>query len=402
MSVANDWLVPPFNPRQTFGFLAVNASGTNSYLKFCTFWADSLYDQLSLFPDEMRVPLNLHQLGRSPKEARPRFPLEVLSTVEALRSLDVPVFDAGGVAEMEHLATKYVVVYPTPGRPAEPNVVAHRSSSLYSALPISSPAVSWACGSVSGHQIHGLRGRVAGENWHMDPQVADIGGMTTAQPFEDVRLRDYQKEAVGLHLETDFGYVNALEPGMGKTICSLVAMGDRASRVDRYRGLVVCEANVRDQWFREAKAWLPGFDIFVVSSGSDAERLKETLSSQTKPLVVIVSYALSKSPEPEDDVSEGSVESTGSVEVNAAAETGGSSCEELNVSPQGALFDDAGVSWDTILIGLEDDESSPTEKKVTVGELLLQSTWHDLIADEAALLKNPGTRQSRSLWRLRQ
>lgn len=47
--------------------------------------------------------------------------------------------------------------------------------------------------------------------------LLDIVNMSEAQPFEgEPRLREFQKEAVGLHLATSIGYLQSCSPGLGK------------------------------------------------------------------------------------------------------------------------------------------------------------------------------------------
>ena len=64
----------------------------------------------------------------------------------------------------------------------------------------------------------------------IDPLVADVIAMTVAAPAaadapgSDLTLRDYQREAVGLHLATEVGYLQACSVGLGKTAITLRGM----------------------------------------------------------------------------------------------------------------------------------------------------------------------------------
>lgn len=64
----------------------------------------------------------------------------------------------------------------------------------------------------------------------IDPQVADVIKMAQAKPVKadpknsDLRLRDYQREAVGLHLSTDVGFLQCCSVGLGKTAITLRGM----------------------------------------------------------------------------------------------------------------------------------------------------------------------------------
>jgi len=64
----------------------------------------------------------------------------------------------------------------------------------------------------------------------IDPQVADVIKMAQAKPVKadpknsELRLRDYQREAVGLHLSTDVGFLQCCSVGLGKTAITLRGM----------------------------------------------------------------------------------------------------------------------------------------------------------------------------------
>ena len=68
---------------------------------------------------------------------------------------------------------------------------------------------------------------------HIAESVIDVANMANAKPFTEYGegvLEPYQEEAVGLHLATTLGYVNACEPGMGKTVMQLSAMRETAKK----------------------------------------------------------------------------------------------------------------------------------------------------------------------------
>ena len=64
----------------------------------------------------------------------------------------------------------------------------------------------------------------------IDEQVADVIQMAQAKPVKadpknaELRLRDYQREAVGLHLSTDVGFLQCCSVGLGKTAITLRGM----------------------------------------------------------------------------------------------------------------------------------------------------------------------------------
>lgn len=64
----------------------------------------------------------------------------------------------------------------------------------------------------------------------IDPQVDDVIRMSQAGPVKadpknaELRLRDYQREAVGLHLATEVGFLQCCSVGLGKTAITLRGM----------------------------------------------------------------------------------------------------------------------------------------------------------------------------------
>lgn len=185
-------------------------------------------------------------------------------------------------------------------------------------------------------------------------QLEDIRNMLKSTPYTgDSRLEDYQKEAVGRHLSTKLGYIQASDPGTGKTVMQLAAMAARAKEIPRYRGLVVVEGNVRTQWQEEVGRWFPDAECIPLLSGSDkaAAKLGDALCTD-KPLVVITSYGLMPR------VLE-------AYEERAAAAAGG-------------VFD---ISE-------------------SVGQYMISTHWHDICADEAECLRGTA-KQAQALWKLR-
>ena len=368
------WIVPT-EPEKSFGVLAVNSSPTNAYLKFSTTpHADEILAD-TWVPKEWHTQLNIHQLGRNPKDPRPIHPVEALSIAEELERLGVTVVYGPGVSALRQLAATSVAVYPTPGRPAEPCLVAGRKTPIYSMLTKWVPTGTMSADTVDSTELYGLLTNFPDERWFVDPQISDIAAMAAAEPIDDDRLYPFQRVAVAVHLATRFGYALFSEPGTGKTVCALTAMRLRSQGRPDYRGLVVCEANVRAQWAGEAATWFPQAEVFVVSSGADAGELADTLASATKPVVVIVSYDLVRGADGE---------------IPAARQE---RFDPFANSAQGSLFD---------LSALDGAAPVAEDRDLTVAEVLMQYRWADIVADEAACLRNPSTRQSRALWALRE
>lgn len=211
-----------------------------------------------------------------------------------------------------------------------------------------------------------LRGR-NDNNFVIHESLQDIVNMDNAAPFEgEPRLKPYQKEAVGLHLATGIGYLQTCSPGMGKTVIQLVAMRERATKMNYYRGLVVSESNVRTQWKEEAAKWFPEAEVFVLEKGNDANKLADALA-KTTPVIVVMSY-------------------THTLLAADVLET--REAEEAYLS---TLTMRQKINW------LE----KRTTPDLTVGDMLLDGLWNDICADEAMIIRNGTSKQSQILWSLR-
>lgn len=121
----------------------------------------------------------------------------------------------------------------------------------------------------------------------------DAAQMTDVGIVDDERLHDDQLRALNAHLSTEYGVVNAMATGEGKTISTLIAANHRSELVEGpYRMLVVVEASVREQWLREAQEWLnDDFIVTSLNSRKDVDDLKDTLDSDN-PVVILCSYTL--------------------------------------------------------------------------------------------------------------
>lgn len=198
------------------------------------------------------------------------------------------------------------------------------------------------------------------------PSLLDIVSMNKAEPFEDEKLHDYQKIAVGLHLSSDIGYLNASDPGLGKSIMLLAAMRERAKTRKFYRGLIVSEANVRQQWKEYAEEWFPEAEVFVLTNASQVDKLMSALSS-TQPLIVVTSYALA-------------------AHVYAYEESEREMMEKFVSLPHSEK---------------KHFFSSMSDEELSVGEILYNSYWNDICADEAVCIRNGNSKQAKAMWILR-
>lgn len=412
----------PHDPLENWGLLEVSASETQVYLTASTLFADNLYREYNpyeykvgddILDPAMQVRLNLRPVGKASIDPKPVYPLVAFTAMAYLAGRGITIAYDPDIVELRKMASAAAAVYPAPGRPAKPQVVAGRKGGTYEDLANNWKLVtedSWGsplvAATVVASEVDALTKKHDSDTWAIHDQVTDVIAMSVAEPYEDERLRDYQKEAVGLHLATKYGYVNALEPGMGKTITSLVAMSARAKTTDRYLGLVCCEANVRSQWIREAKIWFPEAKLVKVDGRHRSAELAEALESHNGPIVAIISHNLAKTvvTDLDTDVSEGEDEEV-KAEAPKAKRRERPAPLLFNDRGQGLLFGSLVVDGEEVApagnVIVENGEDEDADETV-LGEVLMSVRWHDLIADEAAFLRNTGTRQSRGLWKLRE
>lgn len=212
-----------------------------------------------------------------------------------------------------------------------------------------------------------LQAKHPNANFLIHPGLTDVMNMTQSEPYqEDDRLFEYQKQAVGLHLSTEIGYLQSCAPGMGKTVMQLAAMRARAKNIPAYRGLIVCEANVRQQWQEEAAVWFPEATTTIITNNDDLDDFVDALS-ETGPAIIILSYT-------------GTL--TGLAEQEKRAE------QQMKL---------AAMNYTQRLKAIQEAAIPP----LTMGSLLLDSTWHDICADEAMVIRNGSSKQSNFMWTLR-
>lgn len=390
-----------------FGVVSLNASNGSLWISVHT--TDYLTLPAYLSEEIGDVPLHLWQPGRPFKDPVTVLPAQALAIAEWARTQGLTLIDpdqSGALATFKAAASRSVVAWPRRGRPAQATIAvgAHVSAKVRKALGVAAPAQGRSAVLVDTDSVP-LAAAIAASGAGTDlihPAVLDAARMAAATPVVDPVLRGYQQEAVGLHLSTAIGYLNASSPGLGKTVMVLYAMRQRARKISAYRGLVVAEANVRHQWSSEAAVWFPEATVVTVSSRSDVELLQHTLEEAGPfPVVVITSYALAS------DVSDYLGEKE---DVDAAAAV----LEPAPLTPTPAVDDQAEPADLLELLDLllsQDAEPKPTPTGEpadpyvgfgALGRVLLGQLWHDIVADEAAVtLRSTGTKQAKSLWHLR-
>lgn len=204
-------------------------------------------------------------------------------------------------------------------------------------------------------------------SFQVHPALKDVLAMSQAEPYEgDDRLHLYQKEAVGVHLATRIGMLQSCSAGLGKTVMQLAGMRARAATIEHYRGLVVVEANVREQWEEEAGKWFPEADVFRLETSKDLDGLVEALSS-TNPVLVIISYA----------------QTLLAYDVQQQRDEENMKLAAMTMKQQLKYF------------------MAGKAPELSIGGLLLDTHYHDICADEAVVLRNGSSKQANIMWTLR-
>lgn len=212
-------------------------------------------------------------------------PSEGASALETVRAWGFPVI--GSIDNFEEEARRSVVARSVPGSPGQASVI--MPENLLGSFP-EGPFQPLGESSFQAAQLSSEEAACFTEDRSgnfrvlLDPHITDVIRMrgAKAQGNRDP-LRPYQDEAVSLHLATDYGYVNACAPGLGKTLMALQAQREAASKKEGYRSLVVCPAAIRSQWVGEAARFFPeakvaamtarevenDLDTFFANCGSD-------------------------------------------------------------------------------------------------------------------------------------
>lgn len=105
----------------------------------------------------------------------------------------------------------------------------------------------------------------------VDDQVVEIAEMALSAPIGREGLQVYQDLYCSVHLVSRHGVVNALAPGMGKTVCVLSAWREAASNRSEWWGLVTVPAGLRSQWKEEAGRFFPEAQVHVIAREADVE-----------------------------------------------------------------------------------------------------------------------------------
>lgn len=397
---------PPEYPEagaESYAIVAVDPNRQGSaHIQFHTYFPPN-----DSAPSEVRSVLDIRGPGRSAKREAKLIRPDAASRVFDWASSKGFTFtgDTEALAALKARVETTVTVFPAPGRPAQAIASVGRDVDRKTRRKYAPDIgdVASAIVDLSNTDVASLRRVVPTAQLLIDPQVEDIVSLLNAEIFDDPSLRASQKAMVGLHLATNYGLVNALPTGEGKTICSAVAMRERARTIPNYRALVGLEAVVRKQWAGELNDWFPEAGVFMLETSKQAPELAKFLFEATGPVVVVSSYSLL-----------GACAGSNDTDADASTDKVLAAVPQLveflpvktDSAGQGLLFDFEFTLNDSPVVETETVvENQPflyTEgADVDLGELLLAFNWNDLVADEATILSSNTSKASRGMWNLR-
>lgn len=412
-------------PAMAYGAIVISTAMHATFVQFRSLEPDD--DGWTVPARDSGLTFNLWPLGKNRRDPQVVYGAQAAQFAQEAAARGIEVLEGAEFAALPKIrdaVRSSVVAWPRPGRPAQSVVavgarVPERVRKQLTDVEPDGRDVAVFCES-SSEALTEVLGNADDVRQLVHPAVRDVVRMRAAVPVDDESLRDYQREAVALHLSTEFGYVNASSPGLGKTIMLLAAMALRARKVSPYRGLVVAEANVRSQWAKEASQWFPAATVVMVESSKDAAVLEQTLADAGPfPVLVVTSYTLvsdvqrvlkasaaeaEAAAEAADDTEVPDESDAAAPEVTEPAPTP-SEVEEL-IEPADLLgwlevilqAEPAAAAVSSEAADVEDEAPRPSR----LGEVLMGIHWNDLVADEAVTLRNVGSSQSRALWHLRQ
>lgn len=208
------------------------------FFKLCTNRLDGQGLYLSedpAFPDLDRF----RPAGRlSPQMVTPDV---AVSMAHSARAQGYEVLDpTGDLEQLSDLLSELVIAQRIPGSPGQSRLVVGQGVQLplagddvrFSEPPDSNLRIGIVPAAIAGQAVESSL--AAGVSAIIDEQVSDIIRMASASPVppdqEDapLRLRPYQREAVGLHAATSVGYLQACSVGLGKTAITLRGMREHA------------------------------------------------------------------------------------------------------------------------------------------------------------------------------
>lgn len=222
-------------------------------------------------------------------------PMYASAIIDTATDWGFPVIVEGDQSEISNAISDCVFIEPIPGSPGEARVASNEAVIKSHGLSIedddfyrlgTSQFFEKEMTAAEASDFH--RNSKKKIKVSIDSRVEDVVSMTSASPTgKRDGLRPYQDEAVSLHLATDFGYVNASAPGLGKTVMALTALREKSS--DDYRGLIVCPASIRSQWISEAGRFFPEARVATFKSGDVDPEVGKFLKKKG-PALIVLSY----------------------------------------------------------------------------------------------------------------
>lgn len=211
--------------------VVVSVQAAQVYFRICT-------DQLRIptSPEDLLgadMDLLTTALRRDPLELPAHEALYLLEEARRAKFTVVDLSPSGReLRDLRELLSTSVSVHPVAGAPAEAVVVAGADVSPRKGLPkLDASRTTSVARQSAGEAVAAAAGVKGRAPVVVDRRVADVGAMALAEPFDESglvvaslggaggvvpSLRPYQREAVGVHLATERGYVQASAPGLGK------------------------------------------------------------------------------------------------------------------------------------------------------------------------------------------
>lgn len=224
----------------------LSSSKTQLYLRVVSCGADSRTDetpgQLLFWEDSP----NFNTLPREGGARRPvrLSPAEAIAALRVMREQEYPILPGKGISAIKKSLGERVMALPVPGAPglgrllvpeSKAELVAKKGLELTPLAPKDSEGAyttpsEYMSYTATAAEIEGLRAKMKDLEIVSDPRLNDVIRMAAAKPNgKRDPLRPYQDAAVALHTETDYGFVQASSPGLGKTVMLLQGMRERAA-----------------------------------------------------------------------------------------------------------------------------------------------------------------------------
>ena len=111
--------------------------------------------------------------------------------------------------------------------------------------------------------------------------------------LDEIKLYSYQEKALTKWRRCGYSGAIYFEPGLGKTFIALYALYHMFKQKKIATAKVIIPSSITDMW--EEWLWSFGFTddkLMVIRAGVDQKKIDTVLSSDTRPLITIISYGL--------------------------------------------------------------------------------------------------------------